>query len=141
MSVIIGEDKPKVGAAYYQRKIRCPGHWLVPPQVDVYLREPVKELKNCSNKVELKSGRVIKIKKNRIARDIFGNKRLDWKKLYELRAKGIVLHPVITASYAIENIYDPKSLICFQCQKLCLEGKGIINELGIKRLNGQRGKK
>lgn len=135
MSIIIGEEKKYTNQApYYRRKIRCPGHWLVPPQVDVYLREPVSLLKDCSNFVELK-GKRIKIRKTRIVKDRFGNKKLDWKKLYELRTKGVVLHPWITASEAIEKIYDPLSRLCLNCDKRCMEGKGKINEFTIKRLH------
>lgn len=125
---------PTAIAPYYKRKIQCPGHWLVPPQVDVYQREPVALLKDCSDMVEFK-GRRIKIKKSRIAKDKWGNKKLDWKKIHELRNKGIVLQPWITASEAIEKIYDPLSLLCNNCDKRCMEGKGKINEFTIKRLH------
>ncbi len=119
---------------YYKRMIKCPGHWLIPPQVDVYLRKPVALLKNCSDFVEFK-GKRMKIKKESIVKDKWGNKVLNWKKLYELRDKGIVLNPMISASEAIERIYDPMSLLCIKCDKRCMEGKGNINEFSIKRLH------
>lgn len=134
MTILIGQQN-KSSTPYYQRKIRCPGHWLVPPTVDVYLREPVDLLKDCSDYAEVK-GKRIKIKKTRIVKDKWGNKQLDWKKLYELRSKGIVINPVITASEAIERIYDPLSMLCLNCDKRCLEGKGRINERSIRRLSG-----
>lgn len=138
MTIIVTEtrqtDKP-VQAPYYRRLIRCPGHWLVSPKVDVYLRKPVALLKNCSDVVEF-LGRKIKIKKTTIVRDKWGNKVIDWKKLYALRKTGEVLNPPISASEAIERIYDPKSPLCMLCDKRCMEGKGTINEFTIKRLHG-----
>ncbi len=134
MPVIIGEQKETVGQSYYlKRMITCPGHWLVPPQVDVYLREPVPLLKDCSNFVELK-GRRINIKKTRIVHDRFGNKVIDWKRMYELRKKGIILHPKVSAAWAIEHVYNPASFLCSACDKRCKEGLGRINEYSIKRL-------
>ena len=138
MPVIIGEQKQETigrGVPYYRRIIRCPGHYLIPPTVDVYLKEPVPELKNCSNFVELK-GRRIKIRKERIVRDRWGNKKIDWKKLYELRDKGIVLNPKVTAAGAIEYVYDPISSLCIHCPKYCKEGQGRIILTSIKRLMG-----
>ena len=136
MPIIIGETKSQgVGTPYYQRKIRCPGHWLVSPKVDVYLREPVPELKDCRNYGEYQ-GQRIKIQKMRIKKDRFGRKMIDWKKLYELRKTGQVLNPLISASFAIEHVYDPLSVLCLMCDKRCMEGKGKINERSIKRLNG-----
>ncbi len=132
---MLTKDKPIDQAPYYQRKIRCPGNYLIPPQIDVYLREPVSLLRDCSNFVEIK-GQRIKIRKYRITRDRFGRKKLDWKKIYELRDKGVILQPWITASEAIEKIYDPLSVLCFQCKKHCLEGKGGILMTTIKRLMG-----
>ena len=120
---------------YYKRLIRCPGHYLIPPTVDVYLREPVPLLKNCSKFVEFK-GRKITIKKERIARDRFGSKKIDWKKLHELRRKGIVLQPDVSAAWAIEHVYDPKSMLCFKCPKHCKEGQGRVLITSIKRLMG-----
>ncbi len=133
-TIVEEQKKPQFQAPYYKRMIRCPGHWLVPPQVDVYLREPVELLKDCSNWVEL-LGRKINIKKTRIAKDKWGNKKLDWKKLYELRARGVVLNPLVSAAWAIENIYDPSGYLCQHCPKWCKEGQGRINEFSIKRLH------
>lgn len=137
MPVIIGEKQQSIrGQAFYlKRMITCPGHYLIPPQVDVYLREPVSLLKNCSDFIEYKGNR-IKLKKTRIAKDRWGNKRVDWKKLYELARKGIVLHPQVSASWAIEHVYDPKGLLCMACNKRCKEGLGTIIEHSIKRLSG-----
>lgn len=133
MSVIIGEKPAQ--SFHLKRMIVCPGHWLVPPQVDVYLREPIPMFKDCSNFVELK-GRRINIKKTRIVRDKFGNKMLDWKKLYELRHQGIVKHPKVSAAWAIEHVYDPLSELCAACDKRCKEGLGRVMETSIKRLSG-----
>jgi hypothetical protein len=125
-------------APYYKRMIRCPGHYLISPKVDVYLREPVPELKDCSDGAEYK-GRYIKIKKMRIVKDRFGNKMLDWKKLYELRNRGTgeVLNPIVSASWAIENVWDPKGMLCLQCPKYCREMRNV-SDLTIKRLNYDR---
>lgn len=134
MPTIIGEKQQSIGQSYYlKRMITCPGHWLVPPQVDVYLRRSVPLLKDCSDFVELK-GRRIRIKKTSIVHDRFGNKVIDWKKIYELRRKGIILHPKVSAAWAIEHVYDPKSFLCIACDKRCKEGFGRIREISIKRL-------
>lgn len=116
----------------YIRKIKCPGHFLIPPQVDVYLREPDEALKGVSNSV----AQHYKIRKDRRVRDRFGNYVIDWKKIYALEKAGIVKQPWVTASFAIENIYDPIGLLCLQCDKRCMEGKGKINTYTIKRLHG-----
>lgn len=134
MTLIIGETAGKISTPYYKRKIQCPGHYLIPPTVDIYLREPVPELKHCSDIVEYK-GWPTKIKKMRIAKDKWGRKRVDWRKLYDLRRKGVIIQPWITASEAIEKVYDPTGMLCQQCKKLCMEGKQI-RERTIKRLNG-----
>jgi len=134
MPVIIDEEK-KLTTPYYKHMIRCPGHYLIPPTVDIYLREPVSLLKQCRDWVELK-GKKFNIRKTRIVKDRFGNKKIDWKKLYRLRNEGIVLNPLISASEAIERIWDPMSFLCRNCDKRCMEGKGKINEFTIKRLNG-----
>lgn len=131
--VIIGEKNKAPAAPYYERKIRCPGHYLIPPTVDIYKREPVYELKNVSKGVI----QHYKIKTWRRKRDKFGRPIIDFKKLYELQRKGIVLQPEISASFAIEHIYDPKGLLCRLCDKRCLEGKGRINEFSIKRLHSK----
>ena len=143
MPIIIGENKPQVASApYYQRKIKCPGHYLISPKVDIYLREPVPWANECSDYVTIKrTGQRIKIRKTRIARDRFGRKMVDWKKIYALQKTGEVIQPWITASFAIEHIYDPKSWLCFKCDKRCMRGKGIINEHSIGRLNGTPMKK
>jgi len=120
------------GQVNFQRKIRCPGHYLIPPTVDIYKREPVERLKNISKGVIEK----YKIKTWKRSKDAFGRPIIDWKKLYELRRQGIVRQPEVTAAFAIENIYDPLSAICRICDKRCKRGQGIVNELGIKRLHG-----
>lgn len=120
---------------YCKRMIRCPGHYLVPPTVDVYLREPVPELRYASNVVEYQ-GKRLRIKKERIVRDIFGRKKINWKKLYELRKKGTVLQPWVSAAWAIEHVYDPLSEGCLYCDKRCKEGQGKVIVSSIKRLMG-----
>src|SRR3970040_506477 len=102
MPVIIGEEK-SIGVPYYKRIIQCPGHWLISPKEDIYLREPVHELKECSDFVEYKGFRK-KIKKMRIKKDRWGRKMIDWKKMHELRKTGKVLHPLVSASWAIEHV-------------------------------------
>lgn len=134
MSILIGGVKTENKAFYHKRLIQCPGHWLVPPTVDVYLRKPLEMFKECSDFVELK-GKRMKIKKTRIVRDKWGNKMLDWKKLYELRRKGVVIQKRVSAAWAIENIYDPKSLLCHNCPKYCKEGQGRVLTRTIKRLS------
>lgn len=121
-----------LGQAQFQRKIRCPGHYLIPPNIDIYKREPVERLKDVSKSVVEK----FKIKTMRRAKDALGRPIIDWKKLYELRRQGIVKQPEVTAAFAIENIYDPLSELCRMCDKRCKRGQGTINELGIKRLHG-----
>ena len=121
-----------IGAPLYVRKIQCPRHYLIDPREDIFLREPVPLLKSVSDSVCTR----YKINRMRIKRDAWGNKLVDWKKMYELRAKGKVLQPEITASFAIEHIFDPLHPICKQCQFKCKRGKGIINERSIKRLAG-----
>ena len=134
MAVIIGE-KPTVNKSFHlKRLINCPGHYLIPPQIDIYLREPIPEFKNCSKWVEV-CGKRINIKKTRIAKDKWGNKLIDWKKLFALRKQGIVIHPKVSAAWAIENVYDPKSYLCLHCRKECKDGQGIVNEMTIKRLH------
>jgi len=132
--VLIGESQEKIlgGTPYYKRKIKCPAHYLIPPNVDIYKREPVNELRNVSRGIIQE----YKLKRYRRKKDIFGRPIIDWKKLYELKAKGIVKQPMVSASFAIENIYDSKSIICRMCRKRCMEGKGKITETTIKRLNG-----
>lgn len=135
MPVIIGEPQEKATTPYYQRKIQCPGHYLIPPTIDLYLREPVPELKDCSDWVEYK-GKQKKINKMRIAKDRWGRKKIDWRKLIELKRKGTIIQPWITASYAIENVYDPQGIMCqLQCKRQCMEGKARIREKTIRRLN------
>ena len=77
------------------------------------------------------------IKKHRIKCNIYGRKMLDGKKLYRLRKEGKLIQPFITASEAIERVYDPYSPICMACDKRCKRGKGIIKERSIKRLIGE----
>jgi len=132
MPIVTAE--PKISAPYYKRMILCPGHWLVPPTVDVYKREPVALLKNCKNFVEV-LGKKIRIRKERIVRDRWGRKQVDWKKLYHLRDKGIVLQPRVSAAWAVEHVYDPLSQLCMNCPKYCKEGQGNILTRTIKRLN------
>jgi len=132
MSVVSLEKPTTPGTPYYQRKIRCPGHYLIPPTVDIYKREPVERLKYVSKSVV----EHYKLKTMKRAKDKFGRPIIDWKKLYELKRKGIVLQPEITAAFAIEYVYDPISQLCRLCDKRCKEGLGKINEMGIKRLHG-----
>lgn len=134
MPILIGEKPGQ--SVYYQHKIKCPGHYLIPPTIDIYMREPVPELKNCHNVVEFR-GKPMRIKKTRIARDRFGNKRIDWKKIFELEKKGIVQWPVVTAAWAIEHVYDPQGVLCIYCHKPCKEGQGRIVTTTINRLMGR----
>jgi len=132
MSVIVGEQKIAGKAPYYKRKIQCPAHYLIPPNIDIYKREPVPEMKYVNKGVI----QHYKIKTMRRAKDAFGRPIMDWKKLYELRRKGLVLQPFISASFAIESVYDPLSPICQVCQGKCKEGKERVVESTIKRLTG-----
>jgi hypothetical protein len=135
MSEVLLSKPITPGAPYYKRKIRCPGHYLIPPTVDIYKRELVPELKDVSEFCEYK-GQRLKMKKMRIVKDKWGRPIIDWKKIHELHRKGIVLWPEITATFAIEHIYDPQGQLCKMCDKRCKEGLGHINEMGIKRLHG-----
>jgi hypothetical protein len=128
MTVLVETQAP-----YYKRKIKCPGHYLIPPQVDIYLYEPVPWAKEIRDWVEFR-GKQVKLRKKSIRKDAWGRKMIDWKKLHELERQGVVRQPWISASYAIENIYNPVSSVCQLCNKRCFEGKGIIYELGIQRL-------
>ena len=138
--ITLGQDRKEGQAYHLKRMITCPGHWLIPPTVDVYKREPIPENRDCSNFVEL-CGKKIKIRKERIVKDRFGNKVIDWKKMYELRRKGVVLHPQVSAAWAIEHVYDPLGFLCMNCDKRCKEGLGPINTRSINRLNGKKMKR
>jgi len=131
MPIIIGEGT----TPYYKRKIKCPAHYLIHPKVDIYKREPIPEFKDCHNIVEYQ-GKPIRIRKQRIVKDAFGNKVIDWKKLYELGEKndGSVIQPWVSASWAIENCYNPSSIVCLLCKRRCFEGKQTIIERTIQRL-------
>lgn len=132
MGVIVTAQESRAAIPYFKRKIKCPRHYLISPTVDVFLREPVPELSGVSDSAV----KTFKVRKTRIKRDRFGNKMLDWKKIYEYEKTGKVIQPFISASYAIEHIYDPKHPICHMCRFKCMEGKQRINERSIKRLNG-----
>ena len=138
MTVIIGEAPTNTAAPrtpFFMRKIRCPGHYLVPITEDIYLKEPIKSRRYCSDAVEL-CGQKIKIRKERTVTDAFGNKMIDWRKFYQLRRQGIILHPEISARFAIEQVWDPHSVLCRRCDKRCMRGVGTVNEWAIKRLHG-----
>ena len=136
MAVITGGEKPSISQVpYYKRMIRCPGHWLVPPTVDVFLREPVAELRHCSDFVEY-MGRKIKIQKERIVKDMWGRKIINWKRIRELRQKGVIKTQFVSAAWAIEHVYDPLSALCNTCPKFCKKGQGRILIHTIRRLNG-----
>lgn len=143
MPVVIGEHtKNDQATPYVKRMIRCPGHYLIPPDVDIYLREPVPWANEISDKVELR-GQTIKLRKERIAVDAFGRKLVDWKKLYRLRKVGKVVQPLVSAAWCIENIYDPMSELCqVRCRlnagQPCKEGQGRIMTMSINRLNGRK---
>jgi len=116
----------------FQRTIRCPGNFMIPPTVDVFKRVPVERLKNVSKGVIQE----FKIKTMRRVKDNQNRPVVDWKKVYELYHQGIVKWPEVTAAFAIENIWDPLNSVCIKCDKRCKRGQGIVNELGIKRLHG-----
>jgi hypothetical protein len=137
MSIIIGEGKystsPLDGGI--GQKIECPAHWLVPPTIDVYKREPVPLLRDCSDYVEYK-GKKIKIHKERIIKDAWGKKMLDWPKIFDLRRRGQIKRTLITKAEAIEFVWNPLSPVCQKCGFRCKRGMGFINENSIKRLQG-----
>lgn len=133
----VAQDIAERKVAYYKRQIECPGHWLIPPTEDVYLRKPIALFKHCSDFVYL-FGRKITLKKTRIVHDRFGNKVLDWKKLYALKAKGRIIQGKVSAAWAIEHVYDPLGALCLQCDKRCMEGSGRrVLTRTIKRLSGR----
>lgn len=140
MIVTVGQDIADRKVAYYKRQIECPGHWLIPPTEDVYLRKPIAMFKHCSDFVYL-FGKKITLKKSRIVRDKFGNKVIDWKKLYALKAKGKIIQSRVSAAWAIENVYDPMGALCNACPKYCKEGQGRIMTGTINRLNGKKMKR
>jgi hypothetical protein len=134
MPIIIGENIANV--PYFERKIRCPGNFLIPPSVDVYLRKPNPMLsKNAPDYFEYK-GVKHKVNKTTIMKDMWGRKIIDWAKIYKLTRQGIVKFPLVTAKWAIEHTWDPFNQVCQQCDKRCKRGQGQVNEIGIKRLNG-----
>lgn len=138
MTATIGDKIiTKDNAFTYKRMIQCPGHWMIPPTVDVYLRKPVEMLKRCSNFVFIRDKKFT-IKKTAIVRDKWGNKMLDWKKLYELKAKGIVFQPRVSAAWAIEHVYDEHGALCQNCPKYCKEGQGRVMVRTINRLMGKK---
>jgi hypothetical protein len=139
VTTIIGENK--IATPYYKRKIRCPGHFLIPPTVDIYLREPVSWIKQLSGRKEIEvKGRKIKIRRDKIQLDRYGRKMVDWKKLYKLRDVGIVEQPWVSAAWCVENIHDPLSSLCRNCAKYCKEGQGRVVTTTINRLNGHYNK-
>lgn len=117
---------------YFERKIQCPAHYLVDPREDIFLREVVPLLAGVSKSACITYG----VKKTRIKRDRWGNKMIDWKKMYELKKRGKILQPFITSSFAIEHVWDPKNPICMiQCKQRCKRGKGQVRERSIARLS------
>lgn len=106
----------------YVRKIRCPRHYLLRPGHDPFIREPEPLLKGVSKSACITFG----VKKERIKRDRYGNPMQNFRSFYQ---------PEISAAFAIEHVYDPLNPICKQCKR-CLEGLGVVNTRGIKRLNG-----
>ena len=141
MPIILGENQT-AGAPYIQRKIRCPGHYLIPPHIDIYLREPIPEFKNCRNFIDI-GARKMKIRKERIKVDAFGRKMVDWRKLRKLRDVGQVIQPAVSAAWCIENIYDPLSHLCqIECRasggQFCKEGQGRVLTHTINRLCGKK---
>lgn len=136
MSIIVGGT----GTAYIKRMIRCPGHYLIPPTVDVYLREPVPWYKSITRNFVDIGPRKLKIRKDRVKLDQYGRKMVDWKKLHKLRDAGIVVQPKVSAAWCIENIYDPQSWLCMNCPKWCKEGQGRVVTTTINRLNGHYNK-
>ena len=130
-------NKGKPTGPWIKRKIQCPANYLLNPKCDIWVREPVPELKGCSDFVYLKEKK-INIKKTRIKTDRFGFKVLDRKKMREYEKQGLLIKPFISASEAIEKIYDPLSPICvYYCKKQCLRGKGKILTRTINRLSGK----
>ena len=123
------------GAPKSITKIKCPRHFLINPMFDVFEREIVPELKHISKHL-IDSGRV---NNKRVKKDMFGNKIVDWRKVYaeEKKGNGNVIQPFITRAFAIEHIWDPKNPICvLQCKGRCKEGYGTVRERDIKRLHG-----
>lgn len=109
----------------YIRKIKCPRHFLLRPGAYPFQREIIPEMAQVPDWAYKKWPT---LRKERIKRDKRGVPIYDRKAYYQ---------PEVTASFAIEHIYDPKNPICaYQCKKRCMEGKGRVIETGIKRLNG-----
>jgi hypothetical protein len=106
------------------RKVRCPRHYLKHCGRDPFVRELDPLLKNVSDFVVKKYG----VKKYRIKKDKCGNPILNFEAF---------MQPPISASFAIEHVWDPKNPICVNdCRGRCMRGKGPINERSIKRLSG-----
>jgi hypothetical protein len=129
-------------SAYIRRQIKCPGHYIIPPNIDIYKRVPIYDpqglIKSAPDKVEY-FGKTIKINKTQRAKDRWGRPIIDWKKIYELERQGIVKQPWVTAAWAIENVWDPQNQLCQQCRlRPCREGQGIVVQWGINRLVGKK---
>ncbi len=125
--------KARTPNIFFERKIQCPANYLLNPKCDIWVRELVPELKNVSKYAQDRYG----VKKYRIKRDRWGFKVMDRKKMREYEKMGLLIKPLITASEAIEKVYDPLSPICIHyCKRACMRGKGNINENTIRRLKG-----
>jgi hypothetical protein len=120
------------GTVNFQRKIRCPGHYLIPPDIDIYKYEPIKAMRNVSPGFV----KEFNLRKMRRVKDALGRPVIDWNKVKRFRDIGRIKQPWITAAFAIEHIWDPKSALCQWCKKPCRRGMGIIREMDIRRLSG-----
>lgn len=109
----------------YMRKIKCPRHFLLRPGGNPWIMKQnplVKDMPQWAFKKWPNLRRLVPVKDKR------GNKVMNREAYYQ---------PEISDAFAIEHVYDPKNPICkIQCKGRCLEGKGMVNARGIKRLSG-----
>jgi hypothetical protein len=109
---------------HFVRKIKCPRHFLLDPKQDPFERELCRDMKNVSESMAKHFG----VSRYKIKRDKHGE---------PIRNNKAFVQPEISASFAIEHIWDPKNEICARwCRGRCKRGKETINELSIKRLHG-----
>ena len=113
------------------RKIRCPRHFLLKTGIDKQtgmLFKPFKMQINPSLKLVPKWAfeKWPSLITHIPVRDRYGRKIRDNKSFYQ---------PLISASFAVHQVYDPKNYICkVECKGRCMEGLGKQDHTKNKRL-------
>ena len=113
------------------RKIRCPRHFLLKTGVDKrtgMLFKPFKMQINPGLKLVPKWAfeKWPSLIRHIPVRDKYGRKIRDDRSFYQ---------PLISASFALHQVYDPKNAICkIECKGRCLEGLGTQIHTNNKRI-------